>query len=133
MNENRKDLNLLPTIFKKVALGILLLTVLFMVLALSKNLSIEGEIAKTISKTGFLISLLIFALTKNKIEDELTFKIRLSAFAGSFIVGVLYIIVEPFVNLLFGDSFMSDKGATGLLINMFLFYFLIFYSRLKKR
>lgn len=133
MNENQKDMNLLPTIFKKVALGILLLTVLFMVLALSKTINMQAELAKSITKTGFLISLLIFALTKNKVEDELTLKIRLSAFTGSFIVGVVFIITEPFIKLLFGDSFMSDKGAAEILIIMFLFYFMSFYSRLKQR
>lgn len=133
MKENQKDLNLLPTIFKKVALGILLLTVLFMVLALLKTINMEGELAKSIAKTGFLISLLIFALTKNKVEDELTLKIRLGAYTGSFIAGVVFLIVEPFIKLLFGDGFLFDRGGTEILVIMFLFYFVNFNLMLKKR
>jgi len=87
----------------------------------------------TISKTGILISLLILALTKNKIEDELTIRIRLIAFTGSFIGGVVWVIVEPFRELLLHDSFSSDEGATGILILMFLIYFMTFYLMLNKR
>lgn len=133
MNKNQNDLRLLPTPFKKVALGIMLLSVLFVVLSLSYTLIINKMIVITISKTGILISLLIFALTKNKIEDELTSRIRLKAFAGSFIFGVGYAIGEPFLNLLLKGNLISDKGVTGHLILMFLFYFMFFYLMLKKR
>ncbi|NQU34164.1 MAG: hypothetical protein HQ521_13100 [Bacteroidetes bacterium] len=133
MNKNQKDLRLLPTHFKKVAFGIMVSSVLFLFLFLSKTLIFDKEIAMTISKTGILISLLILALTKNKIEDELTIRIRLIAFTGSFIGGVVWVIVEPFRELLLHDSFSSDEGATGILILMFLIYFMTFYLMLNKR
>lgn len=133
MTKNQKDLRLLPIPFKKVAIGIMLFSVLIVVLSISKILPIDKDIVKVISKTGILVSLLLLALTKNKIEDELTSRIRLKAFASSFIFGVGYVIVESFVSLLFKDGFLSDKGATEILITMFLFYFMIFYSMLKKR
>lgn len=133
MTKNNQDLRLLPVPFKKVAFGIMIFSVLLVVLAVSKILPIDKDIVKTISKTGILISLLLLALTKNKIEDELTSRIRLKAFASSFIFGVGSVIVEPFVSLLFKDGFLSDKGATEILITMFLFYFMTFYYMLKKR
>ena len=133
MHNNHQDLRLLPVHFKKVAFGIIILSVLFIALTISKVIPVDNGIVKTISKTGFLVSLLLLALTKNKIEDELTSKIRLKAFASSFVFGVVYVIVEPFVSLLFKDGFLSGKGVTEVLIMMFLFYFMSFYYMLKKR
>lgn len=133
MNKIQQDLKLLPTNFKKVAFGIMLISALLVVLSISKLLPIDKEIIKTVAKSGFLISLLLLVITRNKIEDELTLRIRLKAFAASFIYGVVIVIVEPFINLLFGDSFLSDKGVTELLISMFFFYFIMMFLMKKNR
>ena len=133
MTKNNQDLRLLPVPFRKVAFGIMIFSVLLIVLIKSKILPIDKDIVKTISQTGILVSLLLLTLTKNKIEDELTSRIRLKAFASSFIFGVGYVIVDPFVSLLFKDGFLSNRGVTEILITMFLFYFMTFYSMLKKR
>ncbi len=133
MGKNQLDLPLLPTPYRKIALGLLILSVLFVVVTKTEMLLIDRGTVKTISMTGILVSLLVLALTKNKIEDELTSRIRLRAFAGSFIFGVGYTIVWPYVNIIFRDSFFSEKGSTELLLAMFIFYFLICYFMLKKR
>ena len=133
MGNDQFRLRLLPTNFKKVGLGVLVLSVLFFFLRISDVLTIDKLLVLIITKTGVLVSLLLLALTKNKVEDELTSRIRLNAFASSFIFGVGIIIVEPFVKLLFHHRFFSDTGATGLLIAMFIFYFGTYYSMLKKR
>lgn len=127
MNKIQKDLLLLPVHFKKVAFGIMVLCVLFVVLSLSKVLTIEKDIVKTIASSGFLISLLLLAITRNRIEDERTLRIRLQAFAASFIYGVGVAIIEPFINLLFDNNFLSDKGVTELLLSMFFFYFIMVF------
>ena len=133
MNKIQQDLRLLPGHFKKVAFGIMLLSALLVVLYILKVLTIDKEIVETTAKSGFLISLLLLVVTRNKIEDELTLRIRLKAFTASFIYGVVIVIVEPFINLLFGDSFLSDKGVTELLINMFFFYFVMMFLMKKNR
>ena len=133
MNKIQQDLRLLPGHFKKVAFGIMLLSALLVVLYILKVLTIDKEIVETTAKSGFLISLLLLVVTRNKIEDELTLRIRLKAFTASFIYGVVIVIVEPFINLLFGDSFLSDKGVTELLINMFFFYFIMMFLMKKNR
>lgn len=133
MNKIQQDLHLLPRYFKKVAFGIMLFSALLVVLTILKVLPIDKEIIKTIAKSGFLISLLLLVITRNKIEDELTLRIRLKAFAVSFIYGVVSVILEPFKNLLFGDSFLSDKGVTELLISMIFFYFLMMFKMKKNR
>ncbi len=133
MDKNQHDLVLLPRLFNKVALGILILSILFATLAILSIINIDMAVMKTIVATGILVSLLIFALTKDKVEDELLLRIRLKAFAGSFIFGVLYVLIDPFINLLFDHDFSSDLGLTRILITMFLFYFMSFYSMKKKR
>ena len=133
MNKIQQDLKLLPTNFKKVAFGIMLISALLVVLSISKLLPIDKEIIKTVAKTGFLISLLLLVITRNKIEDELTLRIRLKAFAASFIYGVATVIVESFISLLFGNIFLTDKGVTELLISMFLFYFIMIFIMKKNR
>jgi hypothetical protein len=75
----------------------------------------------------------LLALTRNKIEDELTLRIRLKAFAASFIYGVVIVIIEPLINLLFDGSFLSDKGVIELLISMFFFYFIMMFIMKKNR
>lgn len=133
MNKIQQDLRLLPGYFKKVAFGIMLFSALLVVLSTLKVLTIDKEIVKTIVKSVFLISLLLLVITRNKIEDELTLKIRLKAFAFSFIYGVIIVIIEPFIYLLFGDSFLSDKGVTELLISMFFCYFIMMFLMKKNR
>ena len=133
MNKIQQDLPLLPRTFKKVAFGILFLTVSLIVLSKLDLLTFEKEIVKAITKTGLLISLLLFVLTRNKIEDELTLRIRLKAFTSAFIYGVLIVIIKPFINFLFGDSFLSDIDVYELLLSMFFFYFFTIFLMKKNR
>ena len=133
MNKVQQDLRILPTNFKIAAYRIMFLCGLFVALSISKILAIDKEIVKTISKSVFLISLLLLALTRDKIEDELTLRIRLKAFTASFIYGVGIVIMEPFINLLFDGSFLSDKGVAELLITMFFFYFAMMFLMKKNR
>ncbi|MDD4216802.1 MAG: hypothetical protein PHZ24_05655 [Bacteroidales bacterium] len=127
MDKTQKDFNLLPPIFKKIAFGIILIVILFVILNVTKVLRIDKQIAKTITMSFFLIALLLLAITKNKIEDELTLRIRLKAFAASFLYGVAFVIVKPFVNLLFDGTFLLDMGVEQLLLSMFFFYFIMMF------
>lgn len=135
MNKVQQDLRLLPLHFKKIAFAIMILSILFAIVSksLPGALSIDKDIIMSFTKSGFLISLLILAITRNKIEDELTLKIRLKAFTASFIYGVVIVIIQPFFNSLFRSSFTFDKNATELLISMFFFYFIMAFLMKKNR
>ena len=133
MSKIQNDLRLLPTKFKIIGLTIMSLSILFKALPISELLTIDKELIKTISTSGILISLLLLALTRNKIEDELTLKIRLKGLAVSFIYGVGMVIIEPFMNLLFDGEFFSEKGTTELLMSMFFFYFIMVFIMKRKR
>ncbi|WP_320110239.1 hypothetical protein [Draconibacterium orientale] len=110
-----------------MAYSLLALSILFITLSVTKVIAIDDEIAKTIFSSGVLLSFLLLALTRDKIEDELTLVIRLKALASSFIFGVGYVVVSPFVSWLFdGEFIVEDWGIEGLLLTMFLFYFGMF-------
>jgi hypothetical protein len=127
MNKTQNNLRLLPRRFKKLAYSLLALSILFITFSVTKVIAIDDEIAKTIFRLGVLLSFLLLALTRDKIEDELTLVIRLTALASSFIFGVGYVVVSPFVSWLFdGEFIVEDLGIEGLLLTMFLFYFGMF-------
>ncbi len=127
MNKTQNNLRLLPRRFKKLAYSLLALSILFITLSVTKVIAIDDEIAKTIFSSGVLLSFLLLALTRDKIEDELTLVIRLKALASSFIFGVGYVVVSPFFSWLFdGEFIVEDLGIEGLLLTMFLFYFGMF-------
>lgn len=127
MNKIQKDLLLLPFFVKKIALTILSASILLMALSISKIIIFDKELIKTITDCGFLISFLLLAVTKNKIEDELTLRIRLKAFAATFIYGVVKVILELLISLVSDGSLSSGDGASQLLIGMFIFYFIMMF------
>lgn len=133
MKNIHKDLQLIPYSYKKVIYGVFGMLILVGILSIVKVLPFEKEIVKIILKNILLITLLFFALTEDKVEDELISKLRLKAFAASFIYGVVIIIISPLINLIFDGEFYVDKSANELLISMFIFYFLIFHLMKRKR
>jgi len=122
-----KDLKLLPHHFRKYAFSLLVATVLFSMLPLLKLVSIDKNIGFLIIKSGFLTAFLLLALTKEKMEDERTIRLRVLSFSGAFIMGVVSGITEPLINLLIDGSFISTRGTMELLISMFVFYFITYY------
>ena len=133
MEGNQFRLRLLPNYYKRIGYVILVLSVLFISLFKLKILIIDQEIVWVISNIGVLISLLILAITRNKIEDELTYRIRVQAIGRSFVFGVLYVIFNLFLKLQFPDHSVLDDGAVGILLLMFIFYFITFHSMLYNR
>ena len=133
MKNIHKDVQLIPYSYKKVIYGVFGMVILVGILSIVKVLPFEKEIVKIILKNILLITFLFFALTEDKVEDELISKLRLKAFAASFIYGVVIIIISPLINLIFDGEFYVDKSANELLISMFIFYFLIFHLMKRKR
>lgn len=131
MSAKQQELRLLPNYFNKIAWGLIGLSILIIVLFKSGFMPLEKETARLLAENGILISLLLFALTRDKVEDELTMRIRVTAFAASFIMGVTVAIVNPFVDLLFGG--LTEMETTRLLFTMFFFYFIIFFMLKRQR
>ncbi|NLC92457.1 MAG: hypothetical protein GX677_03180 [Treponema sp.] len=133
MKKKQANLKLFPNYFKKIAFGLLAFSILILVLNKNSILGFDKELIKELLKVGILVSLSMLALTKDKEEDELTIKIRMNSYASSFLFGVIFYIVQPFMNLLFGKPFLFDMDAFQLIITMLFVYFLSFFSSKKNR
>ncbi len=133
MKKNQKDLLLLPYYFRGIAFGILTLSFTFVGLTLLDIISLGKEIESLIFQELFLVGLLLLVITKGRVEDELTLRLRLKSFAAAFIFGVVSVVVDPLTNLIFEGEFISTSKLPGLLVAMFVFYFIVFYTLKRKR
>lgn len=126
MNSTQQDLRLLPQAFKKIGFGLILLS-LAMAIVFTKVLDINSVNMRSFVESAILAGWLLIAFSKNAIEDELSFKIRLKGLSAAFIFGVCLVILNPFLGMLFDGDAVSSKGSVELLISMFLFYFLMVF------
>ncbi len=123
-----KPLNLLPNYFKKIGLGFILASVVFVV-----SVKISGihptaekkEMMKTISRDVVLLGMMLIAFSKEKDEDELTMLIRMKALASAFV----YIVIFKIVSDVFGiiDQELIEN-MNGYFFQMMIWYFFIYYS-----
>ena len=123
-----KPLNLLPNYFKKIGLGFILASVVFVV-----SVKISGihptaekkEMMKTISRDVVLLGMMLIAFSKEKDEDELTMLIRMKALASAFV----YIVIFKIVSDVFGiiDQELIEN-MNGYFFQMMIWYFFVYYS-----
>jgi len=125
----------LPNYYKKIGVGLFILSLLSLVLL--SAFATDAELIRSIFRKGLLIGLLIVSLAKDGIEDELTLKLRMQSYSMAFICGVLYAVIQPYVNYLFNsqvkmkDVPYSDLGDFQVLIFMLLVQ-LGFFGLLKR-
>ncbi len=86
----------LPNSYKKVGWGLLIISFAFLIV--TKFLDGDYLLINSIVKKIVLVALLIVAISKDEIEDELVESLRAKAFSFSFIFGVLFVLVQPFIN-----------------------------------
>ncbi|MCH8534970.1 MAG: hypothetical protein LAT51_07880 [Flavobacteriaceae bacterium] len=127
MTNKHSRLNSIPTYFRNLGLMLLLASFLFAGFSILKIIPIDAVSAKTLFKSGVVISLLLLTLSKFKKEDELLLKIRSGALVGSIVFAVVVVIFNPLINWLIDGSYIFDMVAVDLLIHMFVIYFLFFY------
>ena len=117
--------------FKKMGIGIIVLVILTGLII--KLLHIEmvptqKAFFKVFIMNGFILGLLFVALAKEKVEDEMIAQMRLKAMSQTFITAVFYVIVKPFVDLVFRDP-KQDITGQFLVIFMLLGYLLNYHSQ----
>lgn len=125
----------LPHYFKKIGIGIFILSFL----GIMSKLFIDGDstLINEISKKGLLIGMLLISISKEKIEDELTIKLRAQSYTIAFIIGVIYALVMPYVEygvsnaVHSGGEAFKDLGDFQVLLFMLMIQ-LMFYYTLKK-
>jgi hypothetical protein len=86
----------LPNVFKKVGLTVLVLS--FLLLTAIKFIDNESLWVRPLLKQVMLIGLLVISISKEKIEDELIQTLRSKSYSLAFIIGVIYIMLQPLVN-----------------------------------
>jgi hypothetical protein len=85
-----------------------------------------------------LVGLLMIAISKEKVEDEMIRTIRGQAFSMAFIAGVIYTLVQPLINYIVAFFVEKDKepltdiGDFQVLWFLLTMYLLFFYM-IKKR
>ena len=121
------DLKLLPHKFKIVGYALLAISLVLFIISSTDLIAVEKEIIKNGFFDLVLIAFLVLALSKEKVEDERSMKLRLLAFAATFLYGVIFALISPFGSILFNGSFEIDLQANQLLFTMFLWYFAVFY------
>ena len=127
MNEKMKVLNLLPRKFRVLGYFFIMLAILLVVLHKTEIIDYGKNITKLMAKSMILLGLLILMMIKGKIEDEMSQQIRLKAITSSFIFGISFYIVMPFVNYLFVGEFAETIGTFQLLLTMSVIYFINYY------
>lgn len=117
--------------FKKMGIGIILialLTGLSIKLLHIEMIPTEKAFYKVFTMNGFILGLLFVALAKEKIEDEMIAQMRLKAMSQTFITAVFYVIVKPFLDLVFREPIQDITGQF-MVIFMLLGYLLNYHSQ----
>ncbi|MCF6280386.1 MAG: hypothetical protein L3J14_08575 [Flavobacteriaceae bacterium] len=125
----------LPYSFKKT--GIVVFTLSFIALMSKIFISDDTEMISEISKKGLLIGMLLISISKDKLEDELTVKLRAQSYTVAFIVGVIYTIVMPYVDYLVSNSINAESEKLKDLGDFQILFFILmiqlaFYYAFKK-
>lgn len=92
----------------------------------------QKELFRVFTLNAFILGLLFFAWSKDKVEDEMTVVIRLKAMAWTFSWAVLYVIIEPIVFLLFKDP-IQDLTGQQVVMSMLFVYLIMYYLQKKGR
>lgn len=119
--------------FKKVGWTIVLFTFLIMI---GRKIMDDYEWLKPFLKVLLVIGMLIVSISKDKIEDELIDKLRSQSYRLAFIIGVVYYLIQPYVEygvatILNKDKVDLDFSAFQVLIFMLLVQ-IMFFENLKR-
>ena len=91
-----EKIKMLPYLYKKI--GFVLLAVALLGLFVVMFMEVHG-MAKSITWSVLLIAMLMISASREKVEDEYTLSLRSKSYMMAFIAGVLYAVVQPYINL----------------------------------
>ena len=137
----RKGLNKLinfrlPYYFYKLGRAIIGVSIVMMFV---RAFALDGdqEVLKEVLKKMLLVGMLLMSIAKDKDEDELIVKLRMQSYTYAFVIGVIYALVMPYVDLGVsnlvhgGGEVYKDLGDFQVLIFMLLVQLMCF-SALKR-
>jgi len=97
----------LPYWMKKFGIGIAILA--FLALFVNKFTADVPEFSMGV-KYALLVGLLFISVSRDKIEDELITKLRMQSYTFAFVMGVVFTLVQPFVNFFVDDLIKPGSG-----------------------
>ena len=98
-----------------------------------------SDTVKYIPKRGLLITLLIIALSREKVENKMIQSLRTKAFTMAFVVGVIYTLIQPLINYIANiltnkDQYiLEDFGDFQILLFMLFMYIVLFHMLKRKQ
>jgi hypothetical protein len=133
--KNKKDIPLFPAYFKLVGLILILLALVPAIIFISMlhtKLSIPAkELFKTYTYDAFILGLFFIAWSRDKIEDELTFAIRLKSLVFAFFSIIFFVILTPLINFLLQVN--DDLTARSVVFIMLIEYLGMYYLQKRGR
>lgn len=126
---SKKDPVLLPFYFKKIGLVVMILAFVPAIIVKSMNVELvqtQKELFRVLTPNAFILGLLFVAWSRDKVEDEMTVSIRLKSMSWTFTWAVLYVIISPFIDLLFKDPISALTGQQ-VVMSMLFVYLIMYY------
>ena len=127
MNKKQMEMKLFPRQFRIVGFGLLILTLIFFFLRVFEVFEMDKKLVLQLCEISILISLMTLSMTRGKIEDELSMRIRLRAFTAAILFGTLTYILSPFIELITEGEFLAERGSFHTLVLIYFFYFLMVF------
>lgn len=125
----------LPHVYKKV--GISAFTISMLVLLSTKFIDGESDTFKMVLRQFIIASMLVIAISKEKVEDEMIMKIRHRAFTLSFIWAVIYALVQPYINygvalIIRPEKAVYEEFGTFIILWFMLAIYLLYFHVMKR-
>ena len=126
----------LPQYFFQIGIGLFLTAFLYLIL--HKIYAVEHEVYRIIARNVMMVALVLCSLAKDKVEDERTQLIRAQSYSLAFIFGVIYAILQPFIDFGVDHVVSSDPGELEEASTIAILFFMIsiqlgFFYTFKRR
>lgn len=134
MEKYQPQLRLLPNYFKKIGLGIILLVILCALYCIKYREQVSEQytnILATVFIDFIIIGLLLFALARERIDDELLMLIRLQSMAYAFIFSVLYVVIPPLLGYIISNHIVDMKGLHLILMTLVVYNSIFTFKRIR--
>ena len=128
----------LPHTYRKIGVILVIISLLMMISSKFVTYDFDTTSLKFLSKRIILVGLLVIAISKEKVEDEMIRTIRGQAFSMAFVAGVVYTLAQPLINYIVAlfiekdKEPLSDVGDFQVLWFLLTMYLLFFYM-IKRR
>ena len=126
-----KQPKLLGVHFKKIGVVVMVLSMVPGLIVKTMHIVLmesQKDLLKSLSYSGFLLGLLFIALSRDKVEDELTIHIRITSMQEMLIFAVIYVMIKPLIVWVLQSPF-TDVSGQQLVALMLVGYLISFYLK----